>query len=460
MQRLPDRARSSTTRPLRIGLVLATALCSFLVVRGGNDVRGGPGVLLVLAGTAGALWAGRLERRDPVVPGWLIASLITVLTTVALATPSRLSNDLWSYEMYGRILGVHHANPWVVPPAHFASDPFLARVSSGWRMRRSVYGPVFVLFAAFAAAMARSSALAARLWFQGAEAVAVGLTLLFLRRLTRSNAAVLWLGLQPIVWSSAVNGGHNDALVGLALLIGAALAWRRWPVAAGVVIGCAALVKLTALLGIVGVVAWMLGQRDRPGAKRAAITALAVTGIGVVLARGSIGVLLSSNHNVTRASAWNIFNTYFVPGRVRTHGGWQIDVIITAAVLTVVVLTLFVASRLRRSHDPFVPVAATTAAYSVGSSYVLPWYALWSLPSFGVDCTSALATVTAATSGVVLASYELPQSNAHSAWDPLFRGLTTLAAPLPLLAAFVAAALLTARQQAGPRTPKVAAPAG
>jgi hypothetical protein len=50
----------------------------------------------------------------------------------------------------------------------------------------------------------------------------------------------------------------------------------------------------------------------------------------------------------------------------------------------------------------------------------------------------------------------LPQSHPHSAWDPLLRGITTLAAPLPLLAAFVAAGLLHARQVRRAHGPEVA----
>ena len=41
------------------------------------------------------------------------------------------------------------------------------------------------------------------------------------------TAAVLLIGLQPMIWLTTVNGGHNDALVALALLgavAGAALA--------------------------------------------------------------------------------------------------------------------------------------------------------------------------------------------------------------------------------------------
>jgi hypothetical protein len=451
-----EYASLPTRRAARLVLVLAAATASVVLVSAGDRLHGGPAVLLVLVGTAAALWVGRLEQRDALVPGWFLASVITVLLVVAVATPPKGSNDLWSYVMYGRILGVHHANPWVQAPSHFPSDPFLGRVSLGWRSARSVYGPVFVSYAALVAAVARSSALVARLCFQGLMAAAVAGTLLLLRRVTRSNAAVLWLGLQPVVWMSGVNGGHNDSLVGLGMLGAAVLAGRRRTATAGIVLGLAALTKLTALLGLVGIVPWIVTRHGRNEAKRVVVGCLGVLAVGLALAPRSVGVLLSSNHNVSRASTWNIFNTYLVPGRVRAHGGWQVDAVITMAAITVIALAILLALRFRQERDPFLSVAATTSAYTAAGSYVLPWYSMWSLPVFAVSCQSALATVAAAMSGVVLAAYQLPQSHAHSAWDPLLRNITTIATPLPLLAAFAAAGLLRARQVRRAPGPEVA----
>jgi Glycosyltransferase family 87 len=454
-----DRASPSVARSWRAGLVVVTVTISVVLVVAGDRLHGGPAVLLVLGGTAGSLWVARLERRDALVPDWLIVSAIVLLAVVAVATPPKGSNDLWSYVMYGRVLSVHHANPWVQAPSRFASDPFLARVSLGWRSTRSVYGPVFVSFAAVVAMVARSSALVARLCIQGAMAGAVVGALLLIKRATRSNAAVLWLGLQPVVWMSGVNGGHNDSLVGLAVLGAAMLAHRRRATTAGIVLGLAALTKLTALLALVGIAPWMLTVHGRTEARRAVVACGAVVVAGIALAPASIGVLLSSNHNVSRASTWNLINTYLVPVHVRAHGGWSVDALIAAATIMVVALAALLALRLRRERDPYLPAAATTAAYTAAGSYVLPWYSMWSLPTFAAARETALATVGAAASGIVLASYQLPQSHPHSAWDPFFRGITTLAAPLPLFAAFVAAALFTVRRQQEGRGPGLLATA-
>ena len=82
------------------------------------------------------------------------------------------------------------------------------------------------------------------------------ITLIVVWRTTRSLAALIFLGLNPVLVVIVVNGGHNDALIGLALLTAALLAVRRRPRAAGALIGLAALIKLTAGLALIGLVLW------------------------------------------------------------------------------------------------------------------------------------------------------------------------------------------------------------
>src|SRR5437667_45662 len=76
----------------------------------------------------------------------------------------------------------------------------------------------------------------------------------------RSAAALALLALNPVVIVSVVNGGHNDALVGLGVLGGVLLAERR-PLVAGLVLGAAALIKAAALLPLAVVAVWVWRRR-------------------------------------------------------------------------------------------------------------------------------------------------------------------------------------------------------
>ena len=138
----------------------------------------------------------------------------------AVVIPPRGSNDVWSYAAYGRMVSVHDASPYNHVPADFRGHALYREVSPVWRHRGSVYGPVFVGFAAAGTFVAGDSPTATRLFFQMSMAAAVVIALALVWRRTRSTAAV-WLGLHPLFGAALVNGGHIDALVGLAVLVSA-----------------------------------------------------------------------------------------------------------------------------------------------------------------------------------------------------------------------------------------------
>ena len=180
---------------------------------------------VLLAGvTCGVLVV--LEQRRRRLGIRAVALAVGFVIAIAVVTPSRSSNDLWSYTMYGRTVTMHHANPYLRVPADYPSDPFLTRVSPRWRHTGSVYGPLFVGVASAGTLVASDSALASRLYFQVLAALALAAILLIVWRRTRSPAAILWLGLNPVLGVIVVNGGHNDAFVGLALLVAALLVGR------------------------------------------------------------------------------------------------------------------------------------------------------------------------------------------------------------------------------------------
>jgi hypothetical protein len=56
-------------------------------------------------------------------------------------SPVMLSSDPFSYALYGRILSIYHANPYVQLPNQFPGDPFLALAY--WKDVPSYYGPVW-----------------------------------------------------------------------------------------------------------------------------------------------------------------------------------------------------------------------------------------------------------------------------------------------------------------------------
>ncbi len=117
--------------------------------------------------------------------------------------------------MYGRMITVHHVSPYTHVPADFPTDPFVHRVDPQWRHTGSVYGPLFVAYAAAVSPGGRhlgpaSPGSPSRAWpgsrcsprcccWRGARWTP-----------PRWRAS----GLHPWCSSTPVGGGHNDPVVG------------------------------------------------------------------------------------------------------------------------------------------------------------------------------------------------------------------------------------------------------
>jgi alpha-1,6-mannosyltransferase len=301
--------------------------------------------------------------------------------------------------------------------------------------------------------------LASRLFFQLTAAAVAAVILLIIWRRTRSPAALIWLGLQPVFGAVAVNGGHNDLVVGLAILAAALAASRRNAVWAGVAVGIAALIKITALLALVGLVFW-LWHRSRV---RAAVVAIAATAatllVGYLAVIGDAAhVLAGADHTVTPGSPWNGIADLVLgsdAGRAFAHPlapNDTLEALFVVGAVTIVGVALlagwFVARGARNAPDARRPVGTTAATYTMAAEYSFPWYATWALPCFADGAPDALAWIVWAQGAVMLASLKLTVHPNGTVGDAMFRWPITYLAPPLFLVALVVAALRTGRTTA------------
>ena len=400
--------------------------------------------VLAAGATCGVLVV--LEQRRRRLGIRAVALAVGFVIAIAVVTPSRSSNDLWSYTMYGRTVTVHHANPYLRVPADYPSDPFLTRVSPRWRHTGSVYGPLFVGVASAGTLVASDSALASRLYFQVLAALALAAILLIVWRRTRSPAAILWLGLNPVLGVIVVNGGHNDAFVGLALLVAALLVGRGRGRAAGVTIGVAMLIKLSAGLGLIGAVLWSWQHRRR----RLALTVVVATGAVVALGylpvlAGASAVLGGADKTVTKASLWNL-----LVDRILHHDAGRnvldplapnptLSVVFYLSAAAVILLAVGLGSRAARQRRPEPAVGIAVASYTFAGEYTFPWYAIWALPLFATRRLSGVAWIVWTQSIVMLAALRLPDAVNGNAPHDVLRAILTMVAPTALLVALVVA---------------------
>jgi hypothetical protein len=196
-----------------------------------------------------------------------------------------------------------------------------------------------------------------------------------------------------VVVTAIVNGGHNDALIGLAVLAGVMLVTRRRWCAAGFALGLGILCKASGALGLLGVVVWAV-RRDRQGAAKLLSVAIATTVLGYApVGAVAVRAVFGAERGNTRASPWDLVRSF-------THSS-------SAIVLPMVGLLVAVAAwRWRAAARPGATATATIAAYLVGGAFVLPWYPAWALPTAALERRSFLGVLVALHGVFLVAVYE------------------------------------------------------
>jgi alpha-1,6-mannosyltransferase len=248
------RSVSSTLVTSLVGLFVAAGGTAAILLRGPNG-SSPVNIALLLVAFAGLGVLVASETRRPRLGARLVFGVTGGLLVLAVAIPPTQSRDVYAYAYYGRLVSHYGQSPYTHSAAgHYPEDPFARRVDPIWRHNASVYGPVWTWISALGTAtVARTSFLATRIYFQTVAAIAAALSLWLIWRRTRSPAAVAFLGVNPVIIISIVNGGHNDAVVGLGVLAGVLFLIAERPVWAALVFGLAVLIKVSALHPIAAV---------------------------------------------------------------------------------------------------------------------------------------------------------------------------------------------------------------
>ncbi len=387
------------------------------------DDQIGPAIIVVLVtlATLGLVALLDLERAGRAVPVGAVAATAAVVFLAAIIVAPHDSHDLWSYAMYGRIVSVHHASPWVTVPAHFRGDPFLARVAAGWRHTTSIYGPAFTFLSAAITKVGSDSATAVRMLFTSSFALAAGLGGWIVHRRTRSAAAVALVLLHPAIAIAGLSGGHNDVLVGVGLLGAVVLAQDDRPVAAGFAAGLATLVKLTGGLGIVALALWGFRHRGARWSTRFSAASLGLVALAYLpFGMTGLSAFVHNRGSLSRASAWEL--PRLLTGLDHRHTGIKLglpnsdtQLLVTVGAVVTLGLTLWLAYRMSRAAHPAVGVIAALGGYLFFAPYVLAWYPAWVIPTIGLVPRVAAARLLTLQAALLVIVYEL-KTQSLDAW--------------------------------------------
>jgi hypothetical protein len=223
-------------------------------------------LLILLAfliyGFSACLIQRRGEQSNYILAMRLIWLTAVVSGCIYIFTPASTSDDIGSYASYGRLLIIHHANPYFIPPSSFPQDPTYPLIY--WRNIVTIYGPIWTLISAFLGWLAGIDSLGYLVTFRIFTFAAYLLNILLvtavLRIMNRSPRTIavgtLLYAWNPLVLLESSLGGHNDILMVTFILLGVLLSVRaeqndiarfRYQAVPLVVFTLAALVKFSAI---------------------------------------------------------------------------------------------------------------------------------------------------------------------------------------------------------------------
>jgi hypothetical protein len=314
-------------------------------------------------------FVGRISKR------WAIL-LVAVLQLIVFVGPILISTDVFSYIAYAR-MGVEHAiNPYTHGPIAIKQDSVYQYVGHDWKHVATAYGPLYTLLSYPLGGLG----LKAAVWGMKLEALLASAgTLALTWRCAKARdinpvGALFVVGANPLWLIYGLGGAHNDLIMTLFMMGAVSLAFAGRDAPAGASVVAAALVKATA----VALLPFMVLSRRKLAPILGALGALA---LGAVIGYAVFGI-----HGIDVVSALNrdaaFVSTDSFPTElahlVGKPGVFPIDHDLLKGALVLIVGYLL--WRTWRGYDWVAASGWTLLAISVTSTWLLPWYTLWSLP--------------------------------------------------------------------------------
>ena len=204
--------------------------------------------------------------------------------------------------------------------------------------------------------------------------------------------------LNPVVAASIVNGGHNDALVGLAVL-GGAFAAPSFPIVAGLILGVGAAIKVIGLLPLGALALWAWYRRGLRHGIKLLSSGLAVVVIGYALVGGwtALRPLGRGSRLIVHHSFWygprQLIRALVRGGGSGVRHATSVaahDIAIIGTIFVLIATAIVVLSRFRKHRSERL-AGESLVPYLFGAQYILAWYPGWVLPSMATSRKTMLA---------------------------------------------------------------------
>jgi hypothetical protein len=347
----------------------------------------------------------------PRLPVWLAATAITLVVTICALAPPLLSTDVFNYVAYAR-MGVRGINPYAHGTIAFRGDPSYPYVGHFWNHTPTAYGPLFTLFSYCLAPLGVAGAMWA---FKAIAAVTtlacVAFTWSCAQMLGRQPMrAALLVGLNPLVLVFGVGGGHNDALLALAVLAGIWVLLRRRAAPGAAAVTSAAGIKVSAVLALP-----FMAVAERPSWRVAAGIALsgaALVGAGFALFGSSLlnigdAVRLEQHYGYQLVSVPGFAAHVLGFGPIHSHGGLVLKLLFAG-------VSGALGVRCIRDRNWLAATGWSVLVLLATLGWVLPWYLLWLLPFAALARSRLLLPATVALTLAITAVWAGHYATSHA----------------------------------------------
>ncbi len=189
-------------------------------------------VVLVAVRTGGKVARERLSSKDRSLLFWTVFILAGIFGAIFFFAPGVMSQDVFLYGAYGRMVTVYHVNPYVVNPAAYPAD-FLHTLLSNRGLGVAHFGPLWIDMTLPVVVFARESVANIMVGFRLVGLVAyLANTMLIWAILARLKpelriSGTLMFAWNPLVLLVGVSEMHYELVVLLLLLLGALFCQRR-----------------------------------------------------------------------------------------------------------------------------------------------------------------------------------------------------------------------------------------
>jgi hypothetical protein len=354
----------------------------------GIALRGSLGLWVGLVVAASACYAVILACARA-LDARVLWSAIALATLAGALAPPLFSGDVFGDLAYARLHVLHGLSPYVYAAAAAPHDPIYPLV--GWPTLTTPYGPLFTLVCDALVPLG----IAGGLWALKALAALTSIaTAAVIWRLAPSlgrsrRGAVAFYALNPVVVVFAVPGAHNEALIGMLVVAGAALLVSGRERRGAVALVAASAMKASSALILPFA---LLGARAR--ARTAAAIALALMASAAV-ALIAFGPHLSAMAGALATQQGKIAG-HSLPSEVsKLLGLGKLALGVRIAFYALLAATVAVCLRRAWRGAAWLDCYGwTTLALLAATAWLWPWYGVWALLPASLSSSARLRAAT------------------------------------------------------------------